>query len=250
MTYNDLNAHPRDSRIHFNQEAHSYYVDCGDGTQLPCDSVTTVVDDLFEKFDVDYWAARKATPGHSAEDIKKEWAEKGRQARDLGTVMHDRIERHYLGHEPEPEALADPAFRNFMEFTRRVSLRPYRSEWRIYSEKYRIAGTLDFLAFDGSRFEIYDWKRSSKIVAFDGTPITADRFGKTAHAPVGHVPDTTFHHYALQLSLYRYILETEYRIRVADGHLGTFHPDYDRPHVVHMPYLRDEVIAILEQRLK
>ena len=74
-------------------------------------------------------------------------------------------------------------------------------------------------------------------------------FGKYAKAPILHVPDTTYHHYALQVSLYRYLLESEYGIMVEDAYLGTFHPDYDRFHVVAMPYLRSEVIEILKSRL-
>lgn len=249
MSYNDEHRHQRDSRILFDAVRHMYTAIGTDGRQTLCESVTTVVEDLFDKFDADYWARRKATPGRPADVLKAEWEAKGRAAREKGTRMHDRIERHYLGEEPDEEALADGAFRNFLRFAEKIQLRPYRSEWRIFSEKYRIAGTLDFLAFDGSGFAIWDWKRSSKIVDCDGCPITEDRYGKHAHAPIWHIPDTVYHHYALQLSLYRYILESEYGIFAASGHLGNFHPDYDRPYVVDVPYLRDEVQAILAARL-
>lgn len=250
MSYNDIHRHARDSRIRFDAAAHSYLAELPDGTPVPCDSVTTIVEDFFEKFDADYWAARKATAERPAEVIKAEWAAKGQAARDLGTQLHDRIERHYLGEEPEPEALADPAFRNFMVFAGHRRLTPYRSEWRIFSERYRIAGTLDFLAFDGERFEIYDWKRSSKIVDEQGRPITGNRYGKCAKAPIAHIPDCTYHHYALQVSLYRYLLALEYGIEVAAGHLGTFHPHYDRPYIVEMPYYKAEVETILASRLR
>ncbi len=249
MDYNAANVHDRDCRIAFDAASHVYTVVCGDGRNVVCDSVTTVVDDLFDKFDADYWAQRKATPEHSAAQIKAEWDAKGKTARDLGTQLHERIERYYLGYDMDPEALSDRAFLNFIEFAREADLKPFRSEWRIFSERYRIAGTLDFLAFDGSGFDIYDWKRSAKIVDAAGTPVVADRFGKHAHWPVEHVPDTTYNHYALQVSLYRYILETEYGISVRTGHLGTFHPDYTVPYVVDVPYLRDEVRAILQTRL-
>ena len=249
MNYNDLHAHPRDSRIHFDAAAHTYLADMADGSKLACDSVTTIVEDFFEKFDADYWAARKATYDRPAEVIKAEWEAKGRIARELGTQLHDRIERHYLGMQIEPEAMSDPAFLNFITFAKQRHLVPYRSEWRIFSERYHIAGTLDFLAFDGNVFEIYDWKRSSKIVTADGSPIRDNRYGKYAKAPIAHIPDCTFHHYALQLSLYRYLLALEYGIEVSAGHLGTFHPDYDRPYVVDMPYYKDEVKTILATRL-
>ena len=245
--FNQANSHPRDARIHFDAPTHTYFIEAEGGQHIPCDSVTTVIENCFEQFDAEKWAQRKATPTHTAEQILAEWARKGEEARDAGTLMHDRIERYYLGIELEDEAYDDESFCRFLKFTERYNLKPYRSEWRIYSEKYRIAGTLDFLAYDDGVFEIYDWKRSAKIVDAYGNP-NLNNFGKYAFAPLGNLPDTTFHHYALQVSLYRYILETEYDIVVADGHLGTFHPAYDRPYVVEMPYLRDEVIALLNDR--
>ena len=246
--YNIINAHARDSKIKFEPAAHKYYVECADGHTVECESVTTVIGNLFEQFDAHYWAARKTSTPAEAEALIRKWEAKGEEARTLGTQLHDRIERHYLGHEPEPEALADRAFGFFLDFARHYPLTPYRSEWPIFSEKFRIAGTLDFLACSNGRFTIYDWKRSSKIMDRFGC-LNTNCFGKYALPPIGHVPDTTYHHYALQVSLYRYILESEYDITVEDAYLGTFHPDYDRFHVVPMPYLRDEVIEILKSRL-
>lgn len=246
MDFNTINSHPRDLLIHFNEEEHSYYVDTPSGAVM-CDSVTTIIESLFEKFDCDYWAQRKATPTHTAEQIKAEWAEKGRIARELGTLLHSRIENYYLGKQPDEEALSDHCFNLFLRFASSQNLTPYRSEWRIFSERARIAGTLDFLTFDGTKFEIYDWKRSSKVVDINGKPLL-NSYNRYAFEPICRVPDTTFHHYALQVSIYRYILELEYGIKVAAAHLGAFHPDYDRPHIVDIPYLRDEAIAIFNHR--
>lgn len=250
MNYNDINRHHRDNRIHFDAATHTYSVDCADGSSLPCVSVTTVVENLFAKFDADYWAQRKATPQRPAHVIKEEWARKGQIARELGTILHDRIERHYFGEEPDAEALADRAFCNFLSFARQHRLQPYRSEWRIFSEKYAVAGTLDFLACTDGRFEIYDWKRSSKIVTPAGEPITYNAYGNHAFAPIAHIPDCTYQHYAMQVSLYRLLLELEYGIVARAGYLGTFHPDYDRPHIVEMPYYRDEAQAVLDSLIK
>lgn len=251
MNYNERNAHVRDSRVHFDAASHSYAIEAeADGRIIPCDSVTTIIDSLFEHFDADYWAARKATALKSADQIKAEWAEKARIASEKGTELHDRVERHYLGETPSPEALADPAFSNFLRFAASRTLTPFRSEWRIFSEKFRVAGTLDFLACENGCYEIWDWKRSSKVVDPCGSPLREAYRGKCGiAAATAHVPDTSYWHYALQLSLYRYILETEYGIRVAAGHLGVFHPDYPCPWVVDVPYLRREAEDILNSRL-
>ncbi len=249
MNYNLLNAHRRDCRIDFDSPSHTYTVTAEDGTRIQCESVTTVVDKLFAQFDADYWAERKATPERPAAVIKAEWARKGEIARELGTQLHDRIERHYLGEDPEPEALKDIAFRHFLEFSRCVPLLPYRTEWRIFSEKFRIAGTLDFLGFKDGIYEIYDWKRSCKLVDRQGHVVKDDPYGKHGKYPIEHIPDTVYYHYAIQVSLYRYILEKEYGINVKSGRLGTFHPEYPCHYVIDLPYLRDEAAAILNTRL-
>lgn len=251
MNYNERNAHARDKRVHFDAATHTYTVESEDtGHITPCDSVTTIINGLFEQFDADYWAVRKATPQKTAEMLKAEWAENARRASALGTMLHERIERHYLGEGPSAGALADTAFANFLQFAEKRHLTPYRSEWRIFSEKYRVAGTLDFLACENGSYELWDWKRSSKVVDRTGTPVSEGFRGKCGIRSVSaHIPDTSYWHYALQLSLYRYILETEYGIEVHSSHLGVFHPDYTCPWVVETPYLRKEAIEILNSRL-
>lgn len=246
MNYNELNVHPRDSRVTFNEEEHLYLVDgCGG-----YDSVTAVVKDCFEQFDADYWASRKSSTPEQALALKQKWEENGRLAREAGTLLHERIERHYLGYEPEPEALQDRAFAHFLSFARSFPLKPFRSEWRLFSTKYSLAGTLDFLAFDGREYVIFDWKRSCKLVDPAGAPVTENRWGTTGLGLMRHIPDTSYWHYALQLSLYRRLLEEEYGIHAAKSYLGAFHPDNPRPYILEMPYLEREVLALLNSRLK
>lgn len=241
MTYNELHPHSRDSRLSFEPESHTYTVD---GRVFR--SVTAVVGDLFEKFDADYWAQRKATPERPAQVLKAEWEAKAQQARELGTLMHQRIEKYYLG-ENVDAWLADPTFRHFCAFTWQYSLRPYRSDWPIFLEEADLAGTVDFLAenSDGS-LDLWDWKRSCKVVSVSGELIDYNKWGTTALPPIAHVPDTSFHHYALQLSIYRYILELKYGLKIRRSRLGVFYPDHPTFHVVELPYMLYEVKTILQ----
>lgn len=246
MNYNERNRHVRDAALTFEAETHTYRV----GNTI-YDSVTTVVDNCFEQFDAEYWASVKATPAHTKEMILAEWAAKGEHARNLGTELHDRIERYYLGETITEEWLRDSSFRLFCGFACDIRLCPHRSEWRIYHEESRLAGTLDFLArrADGT-FDIWDWKRSAKVVNSSGNPIDYNSYGRTGFDPVANLPDTTYHHYALQVSIYRYILESKYGLSVHSAHLGIFHPDYRHYHVVDLPYLNKEVERLFEHRIQ
>lgn len=241
MNYNERNSHPRDAALRFDCESHTYTLG---GRVLR--SVTTLVEDQFERFDAPYWAARKAIPPQTPEQLMQLWEDKAREARDLGTLMHDRIERYYLGELADDEGADDSTFRHFLAFAAHHRLQPYRTEWRIYLEECGLAGTLDFLAIgDDGQFEIWDWKRSSKLIGPDGRPITDNRYGKRALGRLANVPDCTYWHYALQVSIYRYILERKYGISPVRARLGVFHPDHSTYHIVPLPYLEREVQALL-----
>ena len=246
MNCNELHVHPRDCRLSFDEPSHTYTVD---GEEF--DSVTTVVDSLFTPFDADYWAARKTSSPEAAAALKAQWEAKGKEARDLGTLMHARIESYYLGRPVEPEWMTDPTFRIFAHFAHNVRLCPLRTEWRIFHEESRLAGTLDFLALRPDRsIEIWDWKRSTKLVDPAGNAIRFSRFGEKGLHPVSHLDDVTYNHYALQVSIYRYILEEKYGLRIAGCKLGVFHPDNASYHVLEMPYLKDDAREIIRLRTR
>ena len=99
------------------------------------------------------------------------------------------------------------------------------------------------------KFEIYDWKHSTKVVGENGMPIP-DKYGKRAFAPISHVADTTFNHYALQLSIYRYILATKIRNRGA-GRLiqASSTPTCGATMWWTYPISKEEVKALFERRL-
>ena len=88
------------------------------------------------------------------------------------------------------------------------------------------------------------------LLAPDGRIISTSPFRSKGLHPVSHIPDTSYWHYALQLSIYRFILEERYSIRVSGMKLGVFHPSYSTPWIVSLPYLLDEVKAILRHKLQ
>ena len=239
MNFNEKNSHYRDAQLNFDEASHTYTVN---GEEYI--SVTILVDKCFEQFDADYWAKKKAPSlGMTPQAVKDMWQRKGDEAAALGSKLHNMIERYYLGLPNE----SDPAYSLFTQFAGHHVLTPYRTEWAIFDEDHKVAGTLDFLNYENGVFTIYDWKRSNKVIA-SGRPEKISRYGKRALRPISHIPDTTYWHYALQVSIYRYILETKYGINVQDGHLAVFHPDYDTPYLVDVPYLRDEVVAVLNNK--
>lgn len=154
--------------------------------------------------------------------------------------MHEKIESYYLG----KSVSADTTFELFKIFANKITLKPYRTEWAVYDWEQKIAGTIDFVDYQNGEYIIYDWKRSDKLIAKNGLPIKNSQYGVKALPPIENLDDSPYYHYALQLSLYKYILEKNYGITVSKLRLGIFHPSYNKPYVLEMPYLENEISAL------
>lgn len=238
--FNIRNRHWRDSKVTFREADHIYIVD---GT--PLDSVTTFVKNCFPEFNAEFHAKRKAEAlGITKEAVLEMWDKKGKESREQGTAMHKKIESYYLGYEPS----TDETFELFKIFANKIILKPYRTEWAVYDWEQKIAGTIDFVDYQNGEYIIYDWKRSDKLIAKNGLPIKGNQYGEKALPPIENLDDSPYYHYALQLSLYKYILEKNYGITVNRLRLGIFHPSYNKPYVLEMPYLQNEINALFGQR--
>lgn len=74
------------------------------------------------------------------------------------------------------------------------------------------------------------------------------KYGEKGKYPIENLDNCPYYHYALQLGIYKYILEQKYNIQVSELRLGIFHPSYDKPYVLRMPYLGDEVNKLMDLR--
>lgn len=238
--FNIRNRHWRDGNVSFREADHVYIVD---GT--PLDSVTTFVKNCFPEFDSEFHAKRKAEAlGITKEAVLEMWNKKGRESREQGTTMHKKIESFYHGKEPS----TDETFELFKIFADKITLKPYRTEWAVYDWEQKIAGTIDFVDYQNGEYIIYDWKRSDKLIAKNGLPIKNSQYGEKALPPIENLDDSPYYHFALQLSLYKYILEKNYGITVSKLRLGIFHPSYNKPYVLEMPYLQNEIDTLFGLR--
>jgi ATP-dependent exoDNAse (exonuclease V) beta subunit len=240
------NPHPRDANIQFEEVAHKYTIADG-GTYT---SVTTFIKPLFEEFDADRiiagmmksrkWSQSKYF-GMEPEDIKAQWAASGSDAAAAGTLLHADIERFYNGEAVDNTSVEYGYFR---VFAASCALRPYRTEWTVYDEEVHVAGSIDmvFERPDGV-LEIYDWKRTKAIEKANAW----GKYGK--HAAIAHLPDTNYWHYALQLNLYKFILEHKYDKQVAGLYLVRLHPDSPKYECVPVCDLQAEVRELLQVNL-
>ena len=241
--FNLINSHPRDKRIEFYPEPHIYTID-----KTPAPSASTVISKFFPEFD-SYGKASSLSPsnplyGLPVEEIVQTWNSRGMEAANKGTFLHEQIEKYYLGEHYEKTE----EFHLFEQFVSdHKNIKPHRSEWRIFDEEHHIAGTIDLISKNGVGFDIYDWKRSKKVVdTYNGEPITKDTWGNVGVGQLKDIDDTSYNRYCLQQSLYRYILEKNYNLTISKMYLVVLYPDNDRYYKVEVPYLKKRAEYILK----
>ena len=234
-----VNTHARDSNIVFDEEPHLYYV-YGDSNNT---SVTTLVHKYFPKFDPDQVIRRmmqsKNWPkspyfGKTVDEIKDQWNQSGLEATTKGTYLHKSIESFYNN---MPISDNDtPEYKMFQQFyeDHKDSVEAYRTEWEVYDEDYKIAGSIDmvFQNKDDGTYSIYDWKRTKEIKM-------KNAFGGRGSFPLESFHDCNYVHYSLQLNIYKRILETKYNLPIRDMYLVCMHPMYEK-------YIKYEVMDMQE----
>jgi CRISPR/Cas system-associated exonuclease Cas4 (RecB family) len=204
--------------------------------------VSNVIARFFPEFDAQHWSVRNASrEGMSPEALRAKWARSGQESRELGTKLHEDIEKYYL----KGSHAAGADYELFQKFLAdHPDLKPYRSEWRIFDEKHMIAGTLDLVVKTATGYDMYDWKRSKKVIGPGGHPITENGWANGI-GPLSHLPDTSFNRYVLQQNIYRNFLEKHYGIKIDKMYLVVLHPKHNTYYKVEAPERNEEVEALL-----
>ena len=232
--------HILDNNIVLNEELHEYRLI--DRPEASFTSVTTYVEHFFEGFDALKIATKLVNnhpkySDHTVESLMAEW----KATADYGTRVHHEIEK-WIKERIEPEDKKAIHGRDWLAQYELRSDMDVLSEVIVYSTELSIAGTVDILAKDNAtgEYDIIDWKTSKKIE----TASYRKKMG--THPSTRHVMDCNFYHYSLQLSLYRYILEQYYGLKIHNQLIG--HLKDDGVHALVTPYMRDEINEMLRHR--
>lgn len=244
ISFNLSNTHSRDSRIKFYPEPHTYTID-----NIPAQSATTIIEKFFPEFDP-YHAASKCrlNPLHEMyekdlDEIIDLWKKRGSEAANKGTHLHEQIENFYL----EQEYDRTEEFHLFESFaSEHDHIKPYRTEWKIFDEHHHIAGTIDLISKNENGYEMFDWKRSKKVInALTGEAIKNNQWQRGV-GQLSDIDDTSYNRYCLQQSLYKYILEKNYGVKVSKMYLIILYPEYKSYFKVEVPYLKEKAEYILQ----
>ena len=229
-----------EQNIILNKDTHEYKL--LDHTEIIFTSVTTFVDHFFEGCDAQKVATKLINnypkyAGRTVESLIADW----NAAADYGTSVHEELER-WIKDGIEPSDIKAINGKDWLQHYKLKSDIDILSEVIVYSTELSIAGTVDILAKDNTTgsYEIIDWKTSKKIEMVS----YGHKMG--THETTKNVMDCNFYHYSLQLSLYRYILETYYGLKIHNQLIAQLHDDGVNAHVA--PYMKDEITTMLNYR--
>ncbi|MGE5456908.1 MAG: hypothetical protein ACM3RX_00990 [Methanococcaceae archaeon] len=195
--------------MEFIESGHRYVLKSDPGIEFT--SCTTFVNYFFKAFDK-VAIAKKLTATHpnyqnmSPEKLIAQWDQTGID----GVAVHKEVE-NFINTGALPTL---PKSIQAVEFLQKQNSEAVKimSEIVVFSKELGIAGTVDLLIYDKATgcYYLRDWKTSKKI------EMSSYGNKRGNHPATSAIMDCNYYHYSLQLSLYRYILETCYGINITD----------------------------------
>jgi hypothetical protein len=149
--------------------------------------------------------------GMSPEDIQAVWSGESLRSTDLGTYYHNQREADFMGLDTiQREGLALPIIKPMMDGEKKIApaqnlIPGVYPEHFVYLKSAGLCGQSDRVEVIGPYVDIIDYKTNKEIKTqswrnFEG-------LSQKMLGPVMHLDDCNFNHYALQLSMYMYIIQ-------------------------------------------
>ena len=271
-----FHSHERDQNITFKEAGHIYTILIDPTSKYT--SVTTWIHSHFPKFDTDLiilkimrsksWKVGHKYWGLTREQIKDSWNKNRDSAAGAGTEIHFEIEcfmnnvelpnnythqdlyNDYTCKNPNSDSNIQSQkieWNYFIHFVKEFpTFKPYRTEWMIYYEELKLAGSIDMVyENEDGTLSIYDWKRAANITKLND-------WERALTDCVSHLPNSNFWHYALQLNTYKTILERKYDKIVTKLCLVKLHPNNEDKtyEIIDVPILEKEMNDLFEERRK
>jgi ATP-dependent exoDNAse (exonuclease V) beta subunit len=262
------------SILKFTAHNHKYVSDDDKTNWL---SVTSFIGNFKQAFDADKIAKKCSTNkkskwhGLTPEEIKEAWKSEANRATTLGTWYHnqrendicqiDNMERHGV-----TVPVFKPIEREGVKYSPEQKLKEgVYPEHMVYLRSVGICGQSDLVEVVDGKVHITDYKTNKEIKVEGFT--NWEGISQKMSRPVSHLDDCHLNHYALQLSMYMYII-LKHNPKLTPGILTIHHilfeeagrDRFDNPisaldndgnpivtDVIQydLPYLKEEVISLI-----
>jgi len=261
--------------IVFNAEDHSYK--SVDDNKINWISVTTLVSYFKNAFDANAVAKKVSKNkkskwfGLEPKIIKEIWSNEAKRATDLGSFYHDQRESDLCSFASiEREGINIPVFKpieanNGIKFSPSQKLEPgVYPEHMVYLRSKGICGQSDLVEVVNGKVNVIDYKTNKEIKT--KSFVNWEGISEKMLTPITNLDDCNFNHYALQLSIYMYII-LKHNPKLKPGKIFLHHISFEIEDedkwgypiskkdengepivkdvdVISVPYLIDEVLSI------
>ena len=245
----------KDSFKDFKFYADGHYYECK-GKRVGI-SVTTFIHEYCNEFDAEGMAEKVANrDGKTVQQVLDEWAYKRDFSCSKGTTCHEWSQSLWSGAEYKP-LLFDES-KEYMSALDKIKnqavnfkndyqehLEHLIDELPIGSEEFNIASCVDHLFYNKltGGLVLVDYKTNSLMEGYN-----KKAYKKAMKVPLSHINDDALHHYHIQLSIYKFLIEKYTGLKVDEMFIVYMSENIENYEIIPIPYLYEEVRKILELR--
>ena len=197
------------------------------------------------------------------EDILAQWKYKADFACEKGTLGHlysqslwngddlsliqDKIDLFTNGLENPIEIIQEQADNFYFDY--KEHLEHLIDELPIGSEEYDIASCVDHLFYNKltGGLVLVDYKTNSTLKGYNDAESNR-KYTKKMKVPLHKIDDDALHHYYIQLSIYKFLIEKYTGLKVDEMFIVYMSENIENYEIIPIPYLKKEVEMILENR--
>ena len=220
-------------------------------------SVTRLIEEYAQEFKQQEIAERVAAKENkSVQDVLSEWEYKNQFACEKGSTCHEFAQSRWSG-----EVWQEKHFDGSKEYEKAVEIIQWQAnefridykdrlehladEFIIGSEEYDIASAIDHLFINKLTGELVlvDYKTNSYMSGYN-----KEAYKKKMKVPLQNFNDDALHHYYIQLSIYKYLIEKYTNLKVSEMFIVYFSENIENYEIIDIPYLKGYVEMILERR--
>ena len=220
-------------------------------------SATRLIEEYANEFNAEEMAEKVANKENRlVEDILAEWKYKADFACEKGSTCHEWSQ--YLWNKGEWKLKAFDDSKDYIKAVAEIKIQAINffddyqdrlehliDELPIGSEEYDIASCVDHLFYNKltGGLVLVDYKTNSLMSGYN-----KKAYKKAMKVPLNHLNDDALHHYHIQLSIYKYLIEKYTGLKVDEMFIVYMSENIENYEIIDIPYLKEEVEEILENR--
>ena len=255
MTKNEMLKILKDSFKDFQFFEEGHYYECK-GKRVGI-SVTRLIEEYAGEFNAEEMAERVANrDGKTIQQVLDEWAYKRDFSCEKGTTCHEYSQSLWSQAKYEKKIFDNSV--EYLNAVKKIQQQAYNfrldyesrlghlvDELPIGSEEFDIASCVDHLFYNKltGGLVLVDYKTNSLMSGYN-----KKAYSKKMKVPLQHLNDDALHHYHIQLSIYKYLIEKYTGLEVEEMFIVYMSENIENYEIIDIPYLKEEVKEILELR--